>query len=426
MAVLAAFFSSIRFVPLNPALPISRHEKILTSASVDLIVNDTDTKELAASLSVQSIDLGDFLAPLPPEGLPEMQTIPDENAIAYHMFTSGSTGDPKGVPVNYACLEHYITQVTDALGIPSGRRFSQLFDLSFDLAMHDIFLALYSGGTICPARPMDLLMPHSYLAKNKIDIWFSVPMLASQVAKGQGDKPVGHSLEMALFCGEALPSDSASAFQNFLVDGAPLYNLYGPTEATIAFTYKRFSQDDAILANVPLGAPFGSNRIAIETEGGVTTSPKEGDEGELLLAGPQVFEGYQPETGSSPFIESDSDRYYRSGDLVCIREGELVYLGRNDGQIKLRGYRIELGDIEAAFRKVFGCKVAAAVLLGEGDDRQIAIAYEAEKPFSDMESLHDALPKYMHPVRFLCLDAMPTNMNGKIDRKALKAMSWPD
>jgi D-alanine--poly(phosphoribitol) ligase subunit 1 len=429
-AVLAAFMGGVKFVPMNPDLPRDRLEKIAAAGGVGLILADPTTSAAAADLSLPHLDIA-ACVPATTTAAALTCATPAPGAIAYQMFTSGSTGDPKGVPVSYGNLDHYVTGIVAALDIPAGGRFSQLFDLSFDLSLHDIFVGLSQGGTLCPASKIDLMMPHAYLAKKQIDVWFSVPMLAMLAAQGQGDAAVSHRLQMALFCGEPLPADYAAGFMAFLQPQAPLYNLYGPTEATIAFTAARFDPQETRFSTVPLGQPFGGNRIAVETEAGIVDAvadPAAGAvTGELLLGGPQVFDGYQPDTGVVCFVSApDGTRYYRSGDLVRLEGDALIHLGRSDNQIKLRGYRIELGDIEAAVRRCFGCSATAAVVLGDGAAREIGLAYAADQPIADRGPLADHLPAYMHPGRWLRVEKMPININGKIDRKALRQMQWDD
>jgi non-ribosomal peptide synthetase component F len=290
--------------------------------------------------------------------------------------------------------------------------------------MHDIFVALANGGTIVPAGQMDLLMPHSYIQKKKIDYWFSVPMLAMVAARGMGDAPSTHHLTSALFCGESLPMAYARDFRQFMTEGATIWNLYGPTEATIAITAKAvdFSHDASGI--VPLGVPFGDSMIAVENDAGNVIEIAEGVEGELLLGGPQVFDGYRPATAANCFTDT-TPVYYRSGDLVRLTDGELLHLGRTDSQIKLRGYRIELGDVETAMRRAFDLNALACVVVGDGEARQIALAYVADADITDHTTLADHLPAYMTPQLWMRLEQMPLNVNGKIDRKALRTMEWP-
>lgn len=419
-AVLACFFAGRCFVPLNPELPRDRLTKIVNQGQVGLVVHDKTHTDLATGLAVPTCD---------PAGLePSNQHLhdcptPDPDDIVYQMFTSGSTGNPKGVPVSYGSLSHYVETLRGAVNLTRPGRYSQLFDLGFDLAMHDIFIALANGGTLVPAGQMDLLMPHAYIQKKKIDHWFSVPMLAMVAARGAGDTHAEHRLTTALFCGEPLPVVYARDFRQFVAQGVPIWNLYGPTEATIAFTCKPVDSTHDAGGIVPLGVPFGDNRIAIETDNGVMAELAEGIEGELLLGGPQVFSGYRPATDANCFTNT-SPVYYRSGDLVRMSGGELHHLGRTDSQIKLRGYRIELGDVEAAVRRAFGLNTLASVVLGEGEGRQIAVAYVADTEITDKTLLAEHLPNYMTPQLWMRLDQMPLNVNGKIDRKALRAMDW--
>ena len=418
--VIACFLSGRCFVPLNPDFPPERLAKIVRQGGVALIAHDPAHAEVARRLSEDTLDVADAgSAPAPAHAY----TPPAPDAIAYQMFTSGSTGDPKGVPIRYSSLAHYVAEVRKTVGLTEPGRYSQVFDLSFDLAMHDIFVALANGGTLVPAGKMDLMMPHSYIQKKQIDHWFSVPMLGLSAARGIEGGTVSHRLRSALFCGEPLPYGYVRDFSAFVADGVRVWNLYGPTEATIAFTAKpvdTVGQDDTV---VPLGTPFGQNRIAIEDETGVHTALSDGIKGELLLGGPQVFEGYNPPVNPDSFTPTDPV-YYRSGDLVKYERGELHHLGRKDSQIKIRGYRVELGDIEVALRKTFNIRAIAVVLVGSGETSMIAAAYEADQDIDDTAPLNDHLPVYMIPQAWKRFDALPVNVNGKIDRRALREMDW--
>lgn len=423
-AVIASFFSGVRFVPLNPELPESRLKKIIRHGQVDLVLHDGKRTNIEAIASGSSYDIASVVhrdnLPDSPDLNEKLQT----SDIAYQMFTSGSTGEPKGVPISYGNLAHYITGIRAATGHDTGGRFSQLFDLSFDLSMHDIFVALASGGTLVPASNIDLMLPHAYIRKKEIDYWFSVPLIASVALRGQGSKPVEHKLKKALFCGEQLPTDYAAGFRAFVRPDGAVYNLYGPTEATIAFTAKKFDAAASDPAVVPLGEPFGENIVRIKTDEGKIVETTEGVEGELLLGGPQVFDGYLPSNPEKCFVQGDV-RFYCSGDIVRVNGGELHHLGRSDSQVKIRGYRIELGDIEAAFRKAFGCTAAVAVVLGTKEMQEIGLAYQHDSEIGDLSPLSDFLPPYMIPTRLWRMEMLPTNINGKIDRKLIWQMSWP-
>lgn len=410
-AVVACYRAGIMYVPLNPTFPVARLQKIVSLSGAVECLFDPRHAAIADQLSVQSRPI-DLDARTPGFAAPDVA----DDQFAYQLFTSGSTGEPKGVPIPRSALSHYVESIVECVGIGEGLRASQFFDLSFDLSMHDIFVALATGGTLVPASDIDLMMPHRYVARNQIDIWFSVPMLAVAATRGQASRPETPRLQKALFCGEALPTDYAEAMGALVVDGGEVWNLYGPTEATIAFTAQLFREGECPPGTVPLGAAFGSNRVAILHDEKVVPAD-EGAEGELLLGGPQVFDGYQPAIDRSPFvIDADGQRYYRTGDLVRQVGGQLQYISRVDNQVKIRGHRVELGEIETACRKVEGVDAAVALVLGDAANPRLTVAYEgAEGP--NFSGLATQLPAYMVPDAYHRFDKLPINVNGKIDRR---------
>ncbi|WP_120077086.1 amino acid adenylation domain-containing protein [Aurantiacibacter odishensis] len=413
VAVLACFRFGRTFVPLNPSFPPERLKVILEQSGARECLFEAKHEKLVASLGCPArlIDLSiDSKNAIPPPV--------DEEDLAYHLFTSGSTGAPKGVPVSHGSLSHYVENIIETVGIAKHQRATQFFDLSFDLAIHDIFVTLATGGTLVPASDMAQMMPHRFVAANDIDLWFSVPLLAVTASRGQAAMPAERRLKQALFCGEALPGAYAKAMRELLVPNGELWNLYGPTEATIAFTAHRLEEKDFDSNVVPLGRPFGSNRIAI-LAGDTTVAAEDGAEGELLLGGPQVFDGYLPAIEKDPFVtDAAGERLYRTGDLVRCIDGELRFLGRLDNQVKIRGHRVELSEIETACLRVAGVEAAVAVLVGDGANQRILIAYQGD-PKADFDELRTQLPSYMLPKEARRFPVLPTNSNGKIDRRAV-------
>ena len=422
VAVLACFLSGVTFVPLNPSFPVERLKKIAALAEIEAIFFDETTAELADAFVVPAIQVTLASDAVSAPGQEKTGSSANDTDIAYRMFTSGSTGEPKGVPIPYSALDHYVRTIRECIDFPEAARFSQFFDLSFDLSIHDIFVTLACGGTLVPASDLNLMMPHAFVSKQRIDVWFSVPMLAMSAARGLRAEP-DHKLALALFCGEALPMDYVRRFRALMHDDAELWNLYGPTEATIAFTAKEVDATDERYPIATLGEPFGANRIAI-LDGDAVVPAAEGARGELLLGGPQVFSGYQPPR-HDPFVQSTDGAYYRSGDIVRVEDGELVYEARADSQVKIRGMRIELSEIETAFRNRLGCDAATAIVYGELESAEIRVAYTRSDGDTDPTRLMDSLPPYMIPARSWRLDELPVNANGKVDRKKLSEMEWP-
>lgn len=431
LAVLASVLGAHTFVPLNPKFPVARLRSIVDLAAIDVILGDVTTRPVFDELSpdVAFLDMStvvDGAADASPAGEDaswislQLAREVDPSDTVYVMFTSGSTGQPKGVPVSYGNLLSYVDGLTALVEIPAASRFSQFFDLSFDLSMHDIFVAQRTGGVLVAPTAVDLMMPAAYVSRERIDIWFSVPVLGAQLG-GSPKKDADPGLACILFCGEALPMETVIACRPWLRPGGTMWNLYGPTEATIAFTASNVTDSVRMSGNASIGTAFGVNRTALlADDGAVVEAPATGAEGELLLGGPQVFAGYSTDA-PSPFVDGPTGRFYRSGDLVRIDDEGIYFRGRVDSQVKFRGYRIELGEIEVAARAVFGLKTVAAVIQGEHTAARIVLYYvvgeAAETPQPKM--LEGTLPKYMVPSEFVGMDSLPVNQNGKIDRRAL-------
>lgn len=425
LGVLAVVSVGGTFVPLNPKFPTERLRTIVDLARPVAILGDLTTVTTHADVapSVPFVDVASVaISTNAVEAwLDDVAAAPTtEEDIAYVMFTSGSTGTPKGVPISYANLTAYVDGVTDLLSIPDGGRFSQFFDLSFDLSMHDIFVSTRRRGTLVAPTQVDLMMPGAYVARERIDAWFSVPLVGAQLGAGKRRDDFAGFRSM-LFCGEALPMETVAACRPWLADGGRMWNLYGPTEATIAFTAADVTDSSRTDGNASIGRPFGVNRTAmLAADGTVATDPMFGDEGELLLGGRQVFAGYSTDA-PSPFIEYDGVNWYRSGDLVRIDAEGVYFRGRVDSQVKFRGYRIELGEIETVARRTFGLKTLAVVVSGEGAEARLVMFHLVDEATEtlDLQRLATDLPSYMIPAEAVALDAMPTNQNGKIDRRAL-------
>jgi acyl-coenzyme A synthetase/AMP-(fatty) acid ligase len=216
--------------------------------------------------------------------------------------------------------------------------------------------------------------------------------------------------------------ETVIACRAWLADGGDIWNLYGPTEATIAFTGARVTGSERPSGNASIGLPFGRNEIAVLADEVLHRELVDELEGELLLAGPQVFAGYTTDA-PSPFLDADGTRWYHSGDLVRIDHEGVYFRGRLDSQVKYRGYRIELGEIESAIRRTYGLNTVAVVLTGEGAMAEIMAFYLVHEAIGDIEpaALHESIPSYMIPGSFVGLERMPTNPNNKIDRRALLA-----
>lgn len=416
---LAALYSGAAFVPLNPRFPADRTRAMIQRAELDALIVD----KLGASQLDAVLDGLESPPPIPDnletaEPLRDLPPLPP-GRVAYLLFTSGTTGIPKGVPILHSNVRAFVDWAVARYGINPGDRFSQTFDQTFDLSVFDLFVAWDAGACVYAMSPIDLLAPTKFINRNQLTVWFSVPSIPAQMRKRNlltpGSLP---TLRWSLFCGEPLPRASAEEWQaaapNSIVE-----NLYGPTELTIACTVHRWNPETspALCVNdmVPIGLPYP----------GLTATLLDG---EFCLCGPQTSPGYwkDPARTAERFIQHAGDIYYRTGDLARqLPNGEYVCLGRTDNQIKVLGFRVELGEIEGVLQR--GAGVVQAVAMGwpmaEGTAKGI-VAFVSGKGI-DSEALKadckTSLADYMVPATITTIDEMPLNANGKVDRAALRA-----
>jgi len=451
--ILGALLAGWTYMPLNPRFPEARNRRMVASSEASVMVVDTRCLEPARLVLAQCspglrVVLADLTTPPAwasaesphhfvtagavgsgPAPLPRPFA---DDALAYLLFTSGSTGEPKGVGVTHANLAAYIEAVTDRYRPTPEDRFSQMFDLTFDLAMHDLFVC-WSAAACLYVIPEDQLMaPDRFVREHALTVWFSVPSAAGILKRLKRLKPACFpSLRWSLFCGEPLPTglagDWCAAAPNSTVE-----NLYGPTEATIAFTVFRFVPDDPAAEDfpvVPLGLPLPGQELLVVDE---RCSPlADGMEGELCLGGTQVTPGYwhNPELTADRFVAIAAEgrhcrRWYRTGDLARLdAKVGYVFLGRVDRQVKIRGFRVELQEIEAVLRRAAGTELVAVLTSPPGEVAASSVVAficgGAIATDAVLNACREALPDYMVPAAIHPIDEMPRNFNGKIDYKAL-------
>ena len=355
----------------------------------------------------------------------------DPSSMAYLLFTSGSTGEPKGVMVAHRNVRHFVDFMTARYEVSRSDRFSQTFDLTFDLSVFDMFVAWERGATLCAPSPKQLIRPDRYISEARLTVWFSVPSLGIYMERLGMLKPNRFpTLRLSLFCGEPLPVEIADEWGSAAPSGA-LENLYGPTELTIACTLFGLNdgeaRDDWDRGIVPIGYPYPAMEALVV--GHDLRPVPEGTPGELLMAGPQVTLGYwrDERRTAAAFVvpPGETRRFYRTGDRVRVRPGggPLFYLGRLDHQIKVRGFRVELGEVEAALRDASGLRGAVAVGWPQNPSGASGIEafLEGEEPdvARVLATLRARLPDYMVPRRIHSMARLPMNSNGKYDRPAL-------
>ena len=453
VGVLAALFSGATFVPLNRTFPPERTRAMIEAASLDAIIIDRASAPQMPQIAERLQGVPVLLLPEDEAGavsglgrvvlgkaelagVPAIHVLPPvlPDDIAYLLFTSGSTGVPKGVPVTHANVLHFIDVMTARYGITAQDRFSQTFDQTFDLSVFDLFVAWERGACVYAMQPLELLAPTRFVTRNELTVWFSVPSIPALMRKKGFLKENGFpSLRLSLFCGEPLPVTSAESWQK-AAPNSILENLYGPTELTIACLVHRWDpgKSPGLCVNgvVPIGRPFpGLGAVVLDDE----LHPVEGNQpGELCVCGPQTVPGYWQDDRKTAerFVTirvspSSVVRVYRTGDRVALQDsGDYVYLGRVDQQIKVLGHRVELGEIEAALRTDPAVVEAIAVGWPMEDGTALGVvAFVSGRDIdipSLLEQVRAKLPDYMVPRDVRLVDAMPLNVNGKVDRNALR------
>jgi amino acid adenylation domain-containing protein len=421
-------------VPLNPAFPDARNASIAASARLDLVLSED--RDLVNS-NVPLVPLrtgGDG-----PADLPQSTAGPDD--LAYVLFTSGSTGAPKGVPIRHRNVSAYLDHVIPRYDMEPGARLSQTFDTTFDVSVFDMFTAWGSGATLVVPTRNEVLAPVRFVTRREITHWCSVPSVISFARRLRGLRPGSMpGLRFSLFAGEPLTLQQAEAWQ-LAAPNSVVENLYGPTELTVTCTEYRLPprrEDWPHPANgtVPIGVVYPHMEHVVLDEMGRPAA-----EGELCLRGPQRFPGYlDPADNADRFLEFEGGiavvhdgakqpterHWYRTGDRVrTTTGGVLVHLGRLDHQVKVRGYRIELGEVEAVLREQDGVRdaVVLAVPGADGETDLEAVCTGRVPVVEDLlTGLRSRLPTFMVPRDVVVLEELPLNANGKIDRDAIASL----
>jgi amino acid adenylation domain-containing protein len=417
--VLAAQYAGAAVVPLNPDFPAERTIAMMRAAGLDALIVDERGAGLLPQLA-GALDGVPVVAE--PTGAPLSAPIhagPDD--IAYILFTSGSTGRPKGVPVLHRNVDAYLRFVHARYAFGPDDVFSQTFELTFDLAMFDLFAGWGSGGSVVCVPPRALGSLDRFLTEQGVTVWFSAPSAIGFVrgmgALGPDTMP---KLRWSLFCGEPLLARDAAVWQA-AAPGSRVENLYGPTELTISCSVYRWDPHSTleycVNGIVPIGAMHTGMRYLIH---GPELGP-DAETGELCVAGDQMFPGYlDPQDDEGRFLVHGGERWYRTGDLVRrLDGGELAYLGRRDHQVKISGVRVELAEVEWALRRVSGITDAVVVAV-EGELFAYCIGDARPGP-SLIAELAVFFPKSLIPLHYEYLDEFPLNANRKTDRPALVA-----
>jgi D-alanine--poly(phosphoribitol) ligase subunit 1 len=416
IAFLGAVKSGRPYVPIDLAIPEQRAERIVQTAGAALVLTPERVAEITAE----------------PRPAPAHR-VSGEDAF-YILFTSGSTGEPKGVIITHHNLTAFVNwMLGEQPFVANAETFLNQAPFSFDLSVMDLYLSLVTGGTLFSVTKDDVAnLKDLYAAftRSALTSWVSTPSFAQMcLIERSFNQQMIPTLRRFLFCGETLAPETASQLLDRFPE-AEIWNTYGPTEATVATTSVRV--DRAVIEKwspLPVGYAMPGTHILILDEN--RQPVPSGERGEIVIAGPNVSPGYlrREDLTVRAFQPYEGARAYRTGDWGREREGLIFFEGRMDSQVKVNGYRIELGDLEANLRAL--AEIADAVVLpvekaGRIESLAAFVVLAGARVGSDFEisarlkkQLGERLPAYMAPRKFHFLDAFPMTANGKADRRKL-------
>jgi len=438
-AMVAALRAGACYVPLDPAYPAERIAYILHDSGAKLVLTGRGAPDGMrpdqALLELENL-------PPDPDGRvpPPAAPVPPETP-AYLVYTSGTTGQPKGVVVPRRALSAYLRGSAGVYALRPDDRMLQFSSLSFDASVEEIHCALAAGATVV-LRDDDCLASVAafldFLRQWRVTVLALPTSFWRLVVEGLAQHPLPPGVRQVIIGCESAPGSTLASWRKRVGGRIRLLNTYGPTETTVVATAADLT-GQAEDGEPPIGFPLPSVRAYVCLPD-MRLAPV-GTPGELCLAGAQTALGYlnKPERTaeaflSGPFAEIPEARLYRTGDLALWRDdGQLALIGRRDRQIKIRGFRVELSGVEAALAAEEGVVAAAVKDAGEGADKRLfawAVLHDRStdpaRAAGLAARLAKRLPAYMRPARILLLEGMPLNAHGKVDYRSLEAPVEPD
>lgn len=433
--ILAILRSGAAYVPCDPRWPTLRKRQILELANPRLAV--------LRQADVDAVPGGQAAWVFEP-GLDEPQAAPrdidsavDGEQLAYVLYTSGTSGIPKGVAVSHRAARHFTDWTIAEFGLQAQDRIAGVSSLTFDLSVFDLFSTLSTGATLYLYDHRKTVLSSSlsaFMERHAISVMYTVPTtLALLAARGRLQNRQLDALRLVLFAGEPFALHQFHQLQQLLPATVAYFNLYGPTETNVCTFYRIRGGEDSS-SGIPIGQAIPLTRLHLQPSPLARDYAQ--DAGELHVFGPGLMRGYLAQDPDSQRCwvvdEASGERGYRTGD-VCRRdtEGNLLFLGRLDSQIKVNGFRVETEEIErliAADEAVEQCIVAAARKAGTGI--ALLVGFIVARPATQEGALRERvmtrcqrqLPAYQCPNDLMLIDELPTTVSGKADRKALSAM----
>lgn len=453
VAIYATLKCAAAYVPIDPSAPPHRARRIIDDCAPSCVITNSDFLDSlartgdAGNFPFRVISVGDRAEP------PAVAATDWADALlgdasrgsaagrdrqaAYVLYTSGSTGVPKGATLSHRNALAFVRWAVDEFGLQPSDRISSHAPFTFDLSIFDIFATSLAGGCACliPESQVGLgFALNAFVVGRGITVWYSVPKALTEMVGAENSPVLTDSrLRVVLFAGEVFPPKHLRRLRA-LLPTSDLYNLYGPTETNVC-TFHFVRDSDLGPQNdepVPIGRPCTYAETFLLNEQGTVLEHRSGEMGELCVAGESVMLGYwgDEKLSEAKMVtihreEASPVKAYRTGDLVRIDSDlNYVFCGREDDMVKLRGYRVELGEIESAISRADIVNEVACVVVSDtsGDKRLEAFVVPRETP-CDLGLVRRTaavvLPRYMIPDVFHVVRALPRTATGKVDRRAL-------
>jgi amino acid adenylation domain-containing protein len=444
------------YVPLDPRAPAARLAYIAADCGLKILVSGAEKAAIwgellehgapvEAIIASNTADLGPDVSltgiklltgrDVDAQDAERPAVAMTEHDLAYILYTSGSTGNPKGVMLSHLNALAFVRWAVERFEVGPDDRLSNHAPLHFDLSIFDLYAAAAAGAAVVLVPPELSVFPvriRDFIEEKRITIWYSVPSLLSMLTlRGGLEGGEFRSLRTILFAGEVFPAKYLRRLTS-LLPHVGFFNLYGPTETNVC-TYFEVPPMQTQTEPIPIGRAIDGVTVFALTDDGRLAGP--GEEGELYVRGPTVMRGYWADAERTtkglvpdPLARRHRELVYRTGDLVRQRaNGDYRLIGRRDHQIKSRGYRIELGDIESAIHAhplVVECAVTA--ISDPLITNRIKAHVVARSSLSDADLRRycaDRIPQYMVPEQIEFTDTLPKTSTGKVDRQALSAVS---